>query len=177
VAHVADDEGGLTVAKGKWYGSQRSVLVDHNQDPLGIVGNPIVAVVISGAGVRSVGFTRGLEYVTSLGSEELLYQETVDFPALDPSITVVRCAMTALTRQAPGPGVYFIRVGGTAGIADGTIFATLVTTHNGGYVSTPDAAIGPPLPRPVGAQIVKVTGASGVPGVLAFIKATSVSFF
>jgi len=162
---------------GKGYGLPRVRIVDLDERPLGVAGNPLVVVDAGGAGERSVGFSFGNEYSTLSGSEELLYSESVNFDALVVSIAILRASLTALTRQILGAGTYFIRVGGTAGLPDGTIFATLVTTHNAGYISTPDAAIGPPLPRPIGPQIVKITGASSGPGVLAFIEAVEVAFF
>jgi hypothetical protein len=33
------------MAKGRSYGTQRNILVDHNQDPIGVTGNPLVVDV------------------------------------------------------------------------------------------------------------------------------------
>ncbi len=116
------------------------------------------------------------QYKTSSGSEQLLYQDTLDFDVLDVGVTSLRASLSALTRQGSGAGTYLVRIGGTVDVANGTIVATIVTTHNAGYTLPVDGVVGPAFARPSGRQLVKITGASSGVGVLAFIKGFAVTF-
>jgi hypothetical protein len=126
-------------------------------------------------GVDSLTLSQiGSAYVAG-ANEQVLVQWTVNFSNLP--LSSVRAAVTLLTRQVTGPGAYFVRWGGTEGMADGTIVLSFLTNHPGPtYPGTPDAATGSPFANPGGPQLVKLTGNGSGAGDQAHARAAQVVF-
>jgi len=116
----------------------------------------------------------GQKYVVG-ANEQVIEEDTVDFDLLT-SPTVV-ASLAGLTEQTGGAsGTYRVRIGGTLGLADGTIVCTL-TTMNASYVLPPDEAAGAAFARPVGPQLVKLTANSSTLVDRARIRGFQVIFF
>lgn len=107
-------------------------------------------------------------------SEELLAEFTVDFASLTPSLLYPK--LSALTKQTGGAtGTYRMRVGGTQGVADGTVVATITTTQ-AAYPVTPDVVTGASYGNPAAPRLVKITGAASSVGQTARIKGINILF-
>ena len=100
----------------------------------------------------------------------------IDFDLLDPNITSTSLSPSRrLQKQSAGTGAYRIRLGGTYNTNDGTDLVDLLTGH-AAYGNTPDSTTGPAFARPVGVQLVKLTGARSAAGGTASIQGIEVVF-
>lgn len=95
------------------------------------------------------------EYYGIGNSEVWVTEYLMDFTGLG---STVNFTLIAFTRQdIVAGGTYHVRIGGTAGVADGTVAATLVTSQSS-YPSTPDSQSGS-VSNPGGKKLVKITAA------------------
>jgi hypothetical protein len=110
---------------------------------------------------------------SSLGASEMLCMEaSVDFSVLTAVTLTPR--LTALTMQTAGSGDYRVRVGGTSGVADGTVVAMLSTT-NAAFPSIPDQVIGSAFANPAAPRLVKIT-ITAIAGQRARLRAYEILF-
>lgn len=94
-------------------------------------------------------------YATDSGNEDLLKQGVVDFSAL--TGTQVAVEFYALIRALDGAtGTFRLRLGGTDGVVDGTVVAT-ITTGSGTYTTVRVTSL---IARPTGTYTCKLTGQS-----------------
>lgn len=96
------------------------------------------------------------EYYSTGTSEVWVAEYLMDFSGLGSTVSI---ALYALTRQdVTVGGTYIVRVGGTTGVADGTICVTLVTSQSS-FPSTPDFQTGT-VSNPGGKKLVKISVAA-----------------
>lgn len=101
-------------------------------------------------------------YVTTSDSEEVLWEVADNFGA-DVQLTV---RLAAIARATGGQGTFRVRIGGTPGVADGTIAAEIAPTTPALTILR-DARV---VTNPTGLQPLKLTGFKAVTAVSAEIK-------
>jgi hypothetical protein len=139
-------------------------------------GSPIGGGGIPGADLVDLAIRDDREKIATLGAtEDVLGNWAIDFDLLDPNIVNLAVTFSAFTKQSAGTGAYRIRLGGTYNTNDGTDLVDLLTGH-AAYGNTPDSTTGPAFARPVGVQLVKLTGARSAAGGTASIQGIEVVF-
>jgi hypothetical protein len=98
-------------------------------------------------------------------TEDLVLQKFVDFaPLASGNLTAAFSAFVSV--DSADTGTFNVRIGGTAGMPDGTVVATITTQSAS---AEPKFAAGQTIPRPSGPTFVKVTGATVNPAATARI--------
>lgn len=135
---------------------------------VGIQGPPGAS---GGGGSAALEFDDARLLATSTGAEEVLYQwDGADFGAL--AAGSLTAELSASVLSASGTATYRLRIGGSDGVADGTVVATF--TH---AVAAFQAKTGTStFTNPTGNLFVKVTAQSSGAGVDAKIKGPVVTF-
>jgi hypothetical protein len=110
-------------------------------------------------------------YASDSGNEDLLKEVVADFSGLSAgslslAFSVLICALNGAT------ATFRLRLGGTDGVADGTLLAT-VTTSSGSYAVVRATST---LTNPMGQQRVKLTGQTDTIGATVLVKSTIASF-
>jgi hypothetical protein len=132
------------------------VQVAGPQGPVGATG--------SGVGGAGVGlFNQSAEKLVVTTNEEVIFQDSMDFGLLGASITM---QLTAMVLSLSGTSTFRLRFGGTDGVADGTVVATLTR----GLATYALAAATATLVNPTGLLLVKVTAQNPVLAQAAKIK-------
>jgi hypothetical protein len=140
-------------------------------------GEPIGGGGIPGADLADAAIRDDREKIATLGTtEDVLGNWSIDFDLLDPNIVNLVVTFSAFTKQSAGTGTYKVRVGGTYNTNDGTLWATLGPTAHTAYQNTPDTVTGAVFARPVGVQLVKLTGARSAAGGTASIQGIEIVF-
>lgn len=122
-------------------------------------GSTIINNIGGGTGSGATSVEPDLDglYATDSGNEDLLKQGVVDFSAL--TGTQVAVEFYALIRALDGAtGTFRLRLGGTDGVVDGTVIAT-ITTSSGTYTTVKASVL---VTRPSGVYTCKLTGQSNV---------------
>jgi hypothetical protein len=130
--------------------------------PQGLTG----ATGSGGGGGSAVGagiFNQSEEKSVVSTAEEVIFQDSMPFSLLGPTITM---QLTAMILSLSGTSTFRVRYGGTDGVADGTLFATL-TRSLSTYAM---AAVTATAANPTGLLFVKVTAQNPVLGQAAKIK-------
>lgn len=99
-------------------------------------------------------------------TEIVVFQRFVDFSGLHGD-TIAPQFSAFISADNGDEGNFNLRLGGTAGAADGTILATISALS---LALEPKLAAGPPVPRPSEPTFVKITAATGSPGSTARIS-------
>lgn len=149
-----------------------------------IVGTTITVVSQSGAGgITGIGGSTGGSgvqtvqpdldglYSSDVAAETLLKQVLADFAGISGATSSV--AFSSYVRALGGAtGTFRLRVGGTDGVADGTLVATLTVTSTSYQMVTTTGSVA----RPAGLAIVKLTSETSVTGLDAQIKSAVALF-
>jgi hypothetical protein len=110
-------------------------------------------------------------FATDSGNEDLLKQGVVSFSAL--SGATVALEFVALVRALDGAsGTFRVRLGGTDGVVDGTVVAT-ISTSSGTYTRVSASVV---IARPSGVYTVKLTGQSNTAWRDAMVKSAEAVF-
>lgn len=100
-------------------------------------------------------------------------EREIDFDHLDPSLINMLCTLFAQGRVTGGTGTFRVRVGGTAGTADGTVVA-IGTTASTGY--GPLELVAASFAKPSGLQRVKLTMSNDTAGQTSYLKGAAAEF-
>ncbi len=137
----------------------------------GPAGAPGAAGAPGGGGGQDVQPELDGLYATDVASERLLKQVHADFSGLASATT--SCALSAYIRALGGAtGTFRLRVGGSDGVADGTLVATLTVTSTSFQMVTASGTV----TKPAGTALVKLTGQTSVVGLDAQVKSTVATF-
>jgi len=105
--------------------------------------------------------------------EAMMYQEAYNFDDLTPANIQIRLNAIVNRSATAGAATFRVRIGGTIDVAtDGTIRATVVAAA---AANTMETNLGAAFVKPVGVQLVKVTGMHAVAAGTANIKGCTVS--
>jgi phage baseplate assembly protein W len=135
-------------------------------------GDPGIPGTAGGGGSsgESITLDDTAQIGTSTGAEEVLFEWSgVDFDDLPASLTA---RLSADLSSASGTALFKLRVGGTTGVADGTLVLTISTASAGLIRLSSSASIA----GLTGVQFVKVTGTSSGAAVDAKAQAPVVTF-
>jgi hypothetical protein len=110
-------------------------------------------------------------YATDSGSEDLLKEALADFSSL--ATASLSLTFSALVQSLSGAtGTFRLRLGGTDGLADGTLLAT-VSSASASYIVVRTTAT---LTNPGGQQVLKLTGQSSSIGATILVKSVVANF-
>jgi len=110
-------------------------------------------------------------YASDSGNEDLLKEVVADFSGLEAGS--ISLAFSVLIESLNGAtGTFRLRLGGTDGVADGTLLAT-VSTSSASYVVARATSM---LTNPTGQQRVKLTGQTSALGSTVLVKSAVVLF-
>lgn len=140
-------------------------------DEVGLSDDAWVAEVVAPPGPTPIPLTGEHTWTNTVGEEDVVPQAVyVDFDDVD--WPTVLCRLMGTVRVSGGTGTFRARVGGTRGVADGTIVAEGTTTS---LTDTPANFTAAAFAKPAGQQLLQVTGKNGTVGQSAIIKDISIS--
>jgi hypothetical protein len=110
-------------------------------------------------------------YATDVASESLLKEVLVDFASI--SAGALSVSFSAFARALGGAtGTFRLRLGGTDGVADGTLVGTLTASSTSYQMLTASGSVANPLTR----ALVKLCGLTSVGGLDAQLKSAVARF-
>jgi len=137
----------------------------------GAGGPSILSVSGGGGGAQTVQPDLDGLYSSDVAAETLLKQVLADFSGITGTTAAV--AFSSYVRAMGGAtGTFRLRVGGTDGVADGTLVATLTVTSTSYQMVTGTGSVA----KPVGLALVKLTAQTSVTGLDAQIKSAVAIF-
>ena len=109
---------------------------------------------------------------SATSAEEVIYQQNCDFTVFNPGVSLDLSFLALIKATSPATGTFRVRVGGTNGVADGTVRAT-ITTSGTSYSSVQNL---PSFTNPGSTQLVKITAQTNTASTGVYIKSSSATF-
>jgi hypothetical protein len=144
--------------------STRVIVLAGTQGPPGPAG-ATGATGGGGGAAEAIEFDDANQYSTASGTEELLVQVAQDASVFEVGATL-NTLLVAAVKSSSGTATFRLRIGGTEGLADGTVVAT-ITTSSASFVSARGTGT---HANPGGLVLLKVTAQSSGGGNTATIR-------